>query len=142
MLTATGYGVIKVFGRFVGAHRFSYELHKGPVPDGMEILHSCDVKACINPDHLRAGSHAENMAEAGERGLMRGGDRHPQFGRKRPPGIKNRLSKPVRVLGKLYSSQNEAEAALGLGSGTVLYWIRKKHGKAEFISRQEYEANA
>ena len=137
-----GYGKVTIDSKTWLAHRVSYIVFKGEFPDEMFICHHCDNPSCINPDHLRTGSHAENMAEARERGLIRSGDRHPQFGRKKPPGIKNRLSKPVRVLGKLYSSQKEAEAALGLGSGTVRYWVRKNQGKAELISRQEYESNA
>jgi hypothetical protein len=51
------------------AHRHVYRLTRGPIPDGMEILHSCDNGLCLNPDHLRAGTHQENMREAAERGL-------------------------------------------------------------------------
>lgn len=135
-----GYGSIKVFGKITLAHRFSFELHKGPVPEGMDILHSCDNKLCVNPDHLRAGTHAENMREAAERGRIPSGDRHPSFGKTKPPGIKNKLSKPVVVAGKYYSSQNEAESALGLGSGTVRYWLRNNPRKARLISVEEYKA--
>ena len=49
------------------ASRLSYELNCGPIPDGLEILHSCDNPRCVNPRHLRVGSHKENMSEASER---------------------------------------------------------------------------
>jgi len=136
-----GYGGIKVFGKMTATHRFSYELHKGPIPDGMHVLHSCDVKRCINPEHLRLGTHAENMREAAERGLMLSGPRHPRFGKPYPPGIKNRLSKPVVVFGKMYSSQKEAERHLGLGSGTVRFWLLNAPHKARSISQKEYESS-
>lgn len=127
-----GYGSIKVFGKMVSTHRFSYELHKGPIPDGMHILHSCDVKLCVNPDHLRLGDHAQNMKEAGERGLMASGDRHPMSGVKNPrPKQANR----VLVLGVEYESQKSAERALGLGSGTVRYWIKSGSGKATILEK-------
>lgn len=58
------YGQIWLKDRRIGAHRASYILHVGPVPDGLDILHSCDVKACVNPAHLRPGTHAENIREA------------------------------------------------------------------------------
>jgi hypothetical protein len=125
-----GYGWLKVFGKPVSVHRFSYELHKGPIPDGLEILHLCDVKDCVNPDHLRTGTHAENMKEASERGLLRKGENHPMFGKKNPrPMQANR----VMVLGVEYESQNQAEIALGLGKGTVRYWLKTNNEKAKLI---------
>lgn len=136
-----GYGAIKAFGKMVLTHRFSYELHKGPIPTGMEILHSCDVKHCVNPEHLRAGNHSENMKEASERGLMKSGKDHPNFGQSRP-GIKNRLSKPVFVMGKYYSSQKEAERCLGYASGSVRFWLKTGNPKARQVSREEYLKNA
>lgn len=58
------YGQVILEGRRMGAHRASYLLHVGPVPDGLDVLHSCDVKACVNPAHLRPGTHGENIREA------------------------------------------------------------------------------
>lgn len=124
----SGYGWLKVFGKVVSAHRFSYELHKGPIPEGMHILHSCDVKACVNPDHLRVGTHAENMSEASVRGAMKAGDCHPMFGKKNP---RPSQAKKVRVLGVEYESHKAAERALGLGSGTVRYWVQNAPQKAQ-----------
>lgn len=45
----------------VYAHRFSYELHRGEIPDGLEIDHLCFNTLCVNPDHLEAVTHRENM---------------------------------------------------------------------------------
>ena len=127
-----GYGWLKVFGRAKLAHRFSYEQFKGPIGHGLEVLHSCDNKACVNPSHLRSGTHAENMREASERGLMRSGSKHPMFGK---PSPKPKQSHRVCVLGKEYPSQKAAERALGLGSGTVRYWIKNTPSKAEILSK-------
>ena len=128
---ANGYGWIKCFGKVVSAHRLAYELYKGPIPAGAQILHSCDIKRCVNPDHLRAGTHAENMAEASDRGRMPSGPDHHMYGVKNPrPKQANRCM----VLGVAFDSQKEAERHFGLGSGTVRYWIKNNPSKAWLIS--------
>lgn len=129
-----GYGWLKVFGRVISAHRYSYELHKGKIPKGAEILHSCDVKLCINPDHLIAGTHKQNMKEASERGLLCKGINHPMHGKRNP---RPRQANKVIVLGVEYESQKAAERKLGLGSGVVRYWIKNRPDKAKILKKGE-----
>lgn len=58
-----GYGRVKFCGRHRGAHQVSWELTKGHIPKGLGVLHTCDVRSCINPDHLFLGTVQDNMRD-------------------------------------------------------------------------------
>ncbi len=58
-----GYGVIKISGVLYRTHRLSWVLHKGPIPDGLSVLHKCDTRPCFNPDHLFLGTQTDNHAD-------------------------------------------------------------------------------
>src|SRR5205807_1016167 len=56
-----GYGAIFVDGRTISTHRFSYEIHHGPIPLGLTLDHLCRNRACINPDHLEPVTRGVNV---------------------------------------------------------------------------------
>lgn len=72
------YGSAYFGGRVMPAHRAVWEIVNGAIPDGMELLHKCDVGLCVNPSHLMVGTHAENMADMVAKGRQRSiaGDNH------------------------------------------------------------------
>lgn len=129
---SSGYGNIKAFGRMVSCHVLSYELYYGAIPKGNEVMHSCDNRICVNPDHLSCGTHKQNMMDASKRKAW------SRVVRKGVRGINKSQSKQVMVIGKPYGSINEAEKALGLGNGTVTYWLKTNNPKAKVITKDEY----
>ena len=70
-----GYGQfwIPEYKRKIKAHRFSWIIHKGKIPNDLYVLHHCDNRLCINPDHLFLGTHADNVSDKMKKGRMNGG---------------------------------------------------------------------
>lgn len=58
------------------AHRASYELAYGPIPEGQMVLHTCDNRACVKPEHLYLGTHTQNMQDMTVRGRAATGERN------------------------------------------------------------------
>lgn len=67
-----GYGTVHRKGRTQSAHRRAYEDEHGPIPDGMVVRHKCDVRNCVNLDHLELGTAADNQQDSIRRGRMAG----------------------------------------------------------------------
>lgn len=97
------YGTIKFRGKDMLAHRVSYILHKGEIPSGYVIMHTCDNANCVNPNHLVCGTQAENMKQAAQNSITyKQGSKHSQA------KISEKDALEIR---KLYSS--------GIGSTTI-----------------------
>jgi hypothetical protein len=65
---SSGHGQMFCDGRTRGTHVIMYVHHYGPVPEGLMVLHKCDVPLCCNPEHLEAGTRSKNATDAIRRG--------------------------------------------------------------------------
>jgi DNA-binding XRE family transcriptional regulator len=68
-----GYGAFKMPERTMPAHRVSWQLFCGPIAVGLQVLHRCDVPACVNPEHLYLGTQKDNIRDA----ILRGRHKNP-----------------------------------------------------------------
>lgn len=106
-----GYGTLSADGMRFKAHRFAWQVAKGPISSETFLLHSCDVPCCVNPDHLRIGTQSENMADAYRRGRRA----RTNYARGDRQGAAVLLEADVRAIRSLEGSASKAEIARQFG---------------------------
>jgi hypothetical protein len=89
-----GYGRFSIKQQSLVAHRISWKLFKGPLPEGLFILHHCDTPSCVNPNHLYAGTYKDNMQDMVRRGRQ---GRRSKLIEKQAIEIKNSLLSTTEI---------------------------------------------
>lgn len=127
-LNAYGYGHAWYKDRIQRAHRVSYELCHGGIPQSLIVLHTCDNRACVNPVHLVLGTQQDNMRSMSRKG-RRKINRHP-------PGSKNpsaklslvQVAQILDLLSKHELTQTQIAAICGVHKSTISNLFRHKSG--------------
>jgi hypothetical protein len=113
-VSEAGYGTLtlKLISKY--AHRLAWEVFRGPIPDGLSVLHKCDVRSCVNPDHLFLGTDRDNSDDK----IAKGRDRHPgQLGeananakltKKAIGDIRSQPNENLRILAEKYGVSRQA----------------------------------
>lgn len=68
---SSGHGRFGIGRNVYWAHRVSWEIYRGPIPDGLCVCHKCDTPACVNPDHLFLGTQKDNLDDMTKKGRDR-----------------------------------------------------------------------
>lgn len=113
------HGYMSWNGRFIYAHRLSWEIHNGPIPENLFVLHTCDVPRCVYPGHLYLGTQRDNVADRERRG--RGTT---------PPSRRKLNSDQVReILSRLSAGENHCQIARDLPVSRSTVW-NIAHGRS------------
>lgn len=111
-INAGGYGLIWN-RRADKAHRVSYVIHKGAIPDGKMVLHACDVRNCVNPEHLYVGDAKQNARDMEER------HRHPHIAPKGEQHHHAKLTNSDVLEIRRRDAAGESRAAIAASFGIV-----------------------
>lgn len=121
-----GYGRLVHYKGENKAHRISWLLFKGDIPKGLKVLHKCDIRNCVNPDHLFLGTQKENVQDMFKKGR--------QHSNRAPEGERNHMSKlteeKVKSIRDLHSkgtiTQKALSAMFNVSPMTICRVVNKK----------------
>lgn len=113
--TSMGYGQIRAYGSYWKSHRFSYLIHKGEIPKGLCVMHICDNKLCVNPEHLKVGTHKENSQDMVDKGRSahNSGEKH---------GMSRLTQVQVDKIRELYKTNKYLQKELG-----KMFGVNQRH---------------
>lgn len=116
-----GYKMLSVKSGEYLAHRISWTLHNGPIPDGVKVLHHCDNRGCVNPSHLFLGSLQDNMDDMVSKGRSMKGSKSPT----------SKLTEvKVKEIRRLYATgkhtQQELADSFGVNQTNIGFIIRRR----------------
>lgn len=139
VFSGTGYGGLTIGSvadhtrRMVTAHRLSYEIHYGEIPDGMWVLHHCDVRLCVRPDHLFLGTARDNNLDMKLKGraVHLVGELHPRaiLTAKNVLEIRSRWAKNLGLPHGERITQAELGAAYGVGPEAISGIVNRRTWK-------------
>lgn len=112
-----GYGNVMIQGENHNAHRWAYAEAKGPIPKGMEVMHTCDVPACVNPDHMKLGTHIENMLDCKAKGRTTMGERNKRG--KLTEAQARAVLAEYKIVNGRQSNAKELAARYGVNAGAI-----------------------
>lgn len=120
------YGKFWFRGSYCKAHRASYNMFVGPIPDGLCVLHRCDNRSCVNPSHLFVGTKKDNAADMIQKG--RGGQHKnpPRDGRRKDSKLTEEAVLDIRRRCAAGESQGSVAKIYGVVQPTVFKIIHKE----------------
>ncbi len=135
--TYQGYGKMNIRGVRNFTHRISWEIHNGPVPDGLWVLHKCDFTTCCRPDHLFVGTNQDNTADSTTKGRRASGERHgthtkPETLKRGDEHWTNRMPEKVKGESNGFSKLTDDEVRA----------IRKAYKGDEYTNRESQQSIA
>ena len=111
----------------MGASRLSYAMHRGKIPNGLFVLHTCDQPLCVNPDHLFLGDNSDNMVDCRNKGRLR-----PEIGAM----VNAQLNQKITAEDRLCIGRDQTTPATELAKqyGVTVAWVsilRRRHRRMQ-----------
>jgi len=130
-----GYGRIEINGKNCYAHRISWEMHYGKIPEGLFVCHHCDNPLCINPKHLFLGTQKDNIRDAIKKGrmnhLINNNNVNPSKGEKhyRAKLTENQVREIRKINSAGYIPQRTLAGLFGISPQTLSFIVNNKTWK-------------